>query len=102
MKLFPCRKAWLYYLEKEKHTKINLYHWYPTFAIHFYFSVIFPDILRRLKIEVFFLSNISPPYISSPNIGPSDLSFVRICVQGVLIEFYGIIFTKINPLTVVY
>ena len=100
MKLFPFRKASLYYLEKEKHMKINLYHWYPTFAIHFYFSVIFPDILRILKIEVFFLPNISPPYISSPNIGPSNLSFIY--AQGVLIEFYGIIFTKINPLTVVY
>ena len=44
---------------------------------------------NRLQIEVFFLPNISPPYISPLNIGPSNLSFVRIYAQGVLKGFYG-------------
>ena len=39
----------------------------------------------RLQIEVFFLPNISPP----PNIGPSNLSFVRIYAQGMLTGFYS-------------
>ena len=41
---------------------------------------------NRLYIEVLFLPNISPPlYVSPPsNIGPSNLSFVRICAQGVV------------------
>ena len=42
---------------------------------------------NRLQIEVFFLSNISPP--SSPNIGPSNFSFVLIYAQDGLTGFYG-------------
>ena len=46
---------------------------------------------NRLQIEVFFLPIITPlPYISPPNIGPSNLSFARIYAQGVLTGFYGI------------
>ena len=41
---------------------------------------------NRLQIEVLFLPNINPPYI-----GPSNLSFVRIYVQGVLTGFYGML-----------
>ena len=43
---------------------------------------------NRLQIEVFFLPNISTPL----NIDPSNLSYVRIYAQGVLTEFYGILF----------
>ena len=43
---------------------------------------------NRLQIEVFFHPSICPPPIS--NIGPSNLSFVRIYAQGVLTGFYGI------------
>ena len=46
---------------------------------------------NRLQIEVFFLPNISPPL----NIGPSNLSFVRIYAQGVLTGFYGILIFQI-------
>ena len=51
---------------------------------------------NRLQIEVFFLPNIVPPpptpYISSPNIGPTNSSFVCIYAQGVITGFYGICF----------
>ena len=47
---------------------------------------------NRLLIEVFFLQNISPLYISpppSPEYIPSNLSPVRIYAQGILTGFYG-------------
>ena len=47
-----------------------------------------------LQIEVLFLLNISPPYTRPPfppNIGPSNLSLVRLYAKGVLAGFYGIV-----------
>ena len=43
---------------------------------------------NRLQIEVFFFTNYASPYISpSPNIDPSNLSFVHVYAQGVLTVF---------------
>ena len=41
---------------------------------------------NRFQIGVFFFPNIPP------NIGPSNLPFVRIFAQGVLTGFYGILY----------
>ena len=43
--------------------------------------------INRLQMEVFFLPIINKPPL---NIGPSNLSFVRIYGQGVVKGFYGI------------
>ena len=39
----------------------------------------------KFQIKVFFPPKVSPP---PPNIGPSNLSFLRIYAQGVLTGFY--------------
>ena len=45
---------------------------------------------NRLQFEVFFLSNISPPFPATPKYSQPNLSFVLIYAQGILMGFYGI------------
>ena len=52
------------------------------------------NMFRRLQIKVLSLPNIIPLF-SPPNIGQSNLFFVRIYAQGVLTVFYGILIVLI-------
>ena len=43
--------------------------------------------VNRLKIEMFFHGTTD---LQARNIGPSNLTFARLCVQGALTRFYGV------------